>query len=170
MGLLKMPIHRAQPELLWVAPGCCGARIEVEAAAGKVDGDLEVRAAAIAARQTLYLLHLRIHGLLQGVGDAVPQVGQDVGEPSLQGPRHRDQWRQTTVGDPEIPAAEETTGPALAVIGPELSQILHQGPGAADLQVQAPNLPESGPQDLGHPVGVVEPEIFGPREHCGESG
>ena len=66
----------------------------------EVDGGLEVGAVAIASGQALDLLHLGVHRLLEGVGDPVSQVGQDVVESALEGASHGGHRRQTAVGGP----------------------------------------------------------------------
>src|SRR5437867_13036701 len=118
-------------------------RPEVEPTAVEVHGDLESLGIAVAAGALLDRGDLRVQPLGRGVGDAVLEVREHVG----QVPRDRlgrlDDRRQLAVRGPEVPASPESLGPGLAGEMPQLAQRLLQCPRASGLELRALELVEA---------------------------
>ena len=85
--------------------------VEVQATAVEVDGRLEVLSVPVTAGRVADPLDFRVEAFGGRVGDAVAQVGEDVREVPLQHPRLLDHGLEPRVRRPEVPAAEERTGP-----------------------------------------------------------
>ena len=79
---------------------------QVEAAAMEVDRVNEVLFVPKASRRVLHPLNLGIDRFAGCVGDAVPQVCDDVLEPPLEHPRHVDHRLQPTPHRPVVPPTE----------------------------------------------------------------
>jgi len=98
------------------------------------------------------------NGLQSGVGEPVPEVGQDVGEVALDQLGHRGHRLQPAVGGAPEPAGEERLrGPAVRV-HPEVVEPLLEGPGPGDLEVAPLEAPEERPSRVGHGLGAHDPE------------
>src|SRR5262249_22357044 len=107
------PNFLALPAFVWV---------EIKSSAVKVDGDLEVLRVAEAAWRLLHPLDHGVDCLEARVGEAVLQVGQEVGQVALDELGDRDHGSQAAVGCAPEPTREERAGcPEVGVLpeGPE---------------------------------------------------
>src|SRR5215467_665775 len=95
-----------EPKQLWRFRLFSGPRGQIEPAAVKVDRMNEVLFVAKTSRRILYPLDFGIDRFAGRVGDAVPQVRDDVLEPSFDHPRHLDHRLQPTSYRPVVPPTE----------------------------------------------------------------
>src|SRR5215831_1777217 len=91
----------ALPAFVWV---------EIESSTVKVDGGLEVLGVAEAAGRLLYALDHGVDRLEARIGEAVPQVGQQIGQVAPDQLGDCDHGPQAAVGGAPEPAPEEGGG------------------------------------------------------------
>src|SRR4030065_230127 len=87
----------------------------------------------VAARHEFYHLDLAVDPLGRGVRDPVLEVGQEVGQVSLERLGSRDDRRHPRVRRPEVPRVEILLGALGVRVRPEIPQCLFDRPGAAGL-------------------------------------
>jgi len=97
----------------------------------KVDRRLEVLDVPEPQRRLVHPLDGGVHGLEAGIGQPVPEVGEDVREVALNELGHLDHRRQLAVGGAPEPASEERRRVSMTVQFSALSAIdCPQGDGA----------------------------------------
>ncbi len=109
----------------------------------EIDGDLEVIAITEPAGTFLNGGDLGIQSFCHGVGDAMLEIGQHVGQVSSNQLGDLDHGRQTAVRGPEIPVSPEALGPTEAAIAPPFTQGFLQRPSPSGLQVAVADLGKS---------------------------
>ncbi len=93
-----MEIEKALPAFVWV---------KIESSTVKVDGDLEVLWVPKAAGGLLGPLDGGIYGLETGIGDLMPQIGEDVRQVAAEELGDHSHGVEPTVGRPPVPALEK---------------------------------------------------------------
>src|SRR5437879_3932271 len=107
---------------------------EIQPAAVEVDRVDEVLLVAEAAGRVLHPLDLGVDGFASRVGDAVLEVGDDVGETAFEHAGHGFHRTQTTAHRPTVPPLEVLPRRAFIDVGVQVHGGLFQGPGAGRLQ------------------------------------
>ena len=119
--------------------------VKIEPSALEVDRRLEMFDVAEPPSGFLHPLDRGVHGLQAGVGEPVPEVGQDVREVALDQLGHRRHRLQSAVGGAPEPVSEERLrGPAIGVV-PEPAEPLLEGPRAGHLEIAAVEIPGRSP-------------------------
>src|SRR5262249_9506499 len=116
----------ALPAFVWV---------EIESSTVKVDGGLEVLRVAEAAGRLLDPLDHRVDRLETRIGEAVLQVGQQIGQVALDQLGDHDHRPQAAVGGAPEPAPEEAARRAKVGVLPEGPEPFLEGPGAGHLEI-----------------------------------
>ena len=107
--------------------------MEVQTATVKVDGVGEVLLIPKASCCVFHPLDLGVEGFAGGVGDAVLEVGYDVGEAASQHAGHF-LHRNQTAAHPTVPPLEVLPRRTCIGVGVQVHGGLLQGPGARRLQ------------------------------------
>src|ERR1700728_3303906 len=108
----------------------------------EVDGSLEVIPVSESASAFLYRGDLRIQSFRNSIGDAMSEVGQDVGQMPRQELGLFDHGRQAAMCRPEIPLLPEALRTELGAVAPHFPQRFLERPGARRFQVVALDLIE----------------------------
>src|SRR5215475_7565169 len=119
-------LFMALPAFVWV---------EIESSTVRVDGGLEVLRVAEAAGRLLDPLDHRVDRLETRIGEAVLQVGQQIGQVALDQLGDHDHRPQAAVGGAPEPAPEEAARRAKVGVLPEGPEPFLEGPGAGHLEI-----------------------------------
>ncbi len=130
----------------------------------KVDRRLEVFDVPEPPSGLLHPLDRGVDGLQAGIGEPVPEVGQDIREVALDQLGHLGYRLQPAVGGAPEPAGEERLRGSAVRVLPELAEPLLEGPGPGDLELAPVEALEGRPLRVGHVVRPHEPEVLRPRE------
>src|ERR1017187_5026754 len=133
-NLVRPPTENPEEPLFWLFRLFSGWRGEIQPAAVEVDGVDEVLFVAEATGRVLHPLDLGVDGFARGVGDAVLEVGDDVGEAAFQHAGHFLYRSQTAAHRPTVPPLEVLPRRAFIDVGVQVHGGLLQGPGAGRLQ------------------------------------
>lgn len=134
--------------------------IEIQSSTMEIDRGFEMLDVAEAPGRFLDPLNGGIEGFHARIRDAMPDIGQHVGEvaPNQLGDRrHR---RQATVGGAPEPAGKEGLRGAAIGIVPELAEALLERPGPCHFEVRVLHGAEEGALFGRHVRGPHEPEIL----------
>src|SRR5262249_12443738 len=142
-----------------------GIGVEVEAAAVEVDRNFEMVPVAEAVGRLLEGLDLPGYALAHGVGDPMPEVGQDVRQVALDHLRALEHLRQPAPRRPAVPPLPLRLGRGAAATAPQIPQAFLERPGSCRLQ------PPPGPAarerreaflvPLRHVLLPVPPDVLG---------
>ncbi len=136
----------------------------IQSSAMEIDRGLEVLDVVEAVRGFLDPLDRRIDGFHSGIRDALLQIGEHVGEVTLDPLRALRHRPAPAVGRTPAPAGKEVLGgPPIAGV-PELPETLLAGPGPCHLEVCLLHRVERGPLRGRHVRGAHEPAVRGPRQ------
>ena len=138
--------------------------IEIQSSTMEIDRGFEMLDVAEAPGRFLDPLNGGIEGFHARIRDAMPHIGQHVGEvaPNQLGDRrHR---CQATMGRAPEPAGKECLRGAAIGIVPELAETLFERPGPRHLEVRLLQRAERGPLFGSHVRGPHEPEILCSRQ------
>src|SRR5438552_4227015 len=117
-------------------------------------------AVTVAASTLLDGGDLGIQAFGNGVGNAMREVSQNVGQVARDELGNRDDRRQAAVSGPEVPASPEAPCPACSLVVPELTQRLLERPRPRGLQLHRLDVLKVLPGALGDVLGAVEPQVF----------
>ena len=130
----------------------------------EIDGSLEVVPVSEATSAFLYCGDFRVQPFRNSIGDAMSEVGQDVGQMPRQELGLLDHGPQAAMRRPEIPLLPEALRAELGAAVPHFPQRFFERPGARRFQVVALDLVESFTRRFRQVFRAVQPQVFAALE------